>query len=192
MRKFLKITAILIIIGSMFTFSVLINIKIDYYKGTSNEYLENDNQYKLKNAGYWNLTGSPIFIDDADPNYNWSKTANDNDWCRGSGTWGDPYIIENVTIDGQLVGNCITIQNSSVYFIIRNCTVTYSGFDTFDAGISLDNVNNSLLLNNSFSRNYFAGILLKENCVNNTIQDNIWQDEEWIVCFFINLVIIIK
>ncbi len=29
----------------------------------------------LKNSNFYNLTGSSIFIDDSDPDYNWSKTA---------------------------------------------------------------------------------------------------------------------
>jgi len=43
------------------------------------------NTLNLKNSGYWDLTGSPIFIDDSDPNYNWRKTAAESDWCSGSG-----------------------------------------------------------------------------------------------------------
>ena len=82
------------------------------------------NKIDLKNNGYWNLTGSNIFIDDLDPSRNWSYTASHYDWCSGSGTWTDPYIIENVTIDGQDAGNCIFIKNSVVPFIIRNCTLS--------------------------------------------------------------------
>lgn len=163
----------------LLSFSI-INLNSDYLNYEKDS--ENSLDKKLKTAGYWDLT-SPILIDDADPNYNWSKTAKDNDWCSGSGAWEDPYIIENVTIDGGLVGSCITIQNSSVYFIIKNCTVTSSGLLLFDAGISLNNVNNSLLINNTFSANAHAGILLWENCVNNTIQDNIWQHDEFICIF---------
>ena len=33
---------------------------------------------------------SPIFIDDINPNYNWSKIASENFWCTGSGTLNDP------------------------------------------------------------------------------------------------------
>lgn len=127
-------------------------------------------------------SGSPILIDDADPNYNWSKTANDNDWCSGSGTWTDPYIIENVTIDGQTSESCITVQNSSVNFIIRNCTLFQAGWN--QAGIYLNNVNNSILRNNSLSSNSFAGICLWENCVNNTIQDNTWYGDEFYCLYF--------
>ena len=54
-------------------------------------FFENKNQYKtelvrkeqnLITSGSWILTNS-ILIDDSDPSKNWSKTANDNDWCSG-------------------------------------------------------------------------------------------------------------
>ena len=91
----------------------------------------------LKSSGFWNLTGSPIYIDDTNPNFNWSKTAADNDWCSGSGTFSDPYVIENVTIDGQTTDNCIEIRNSFVYFVLRNITI-FNG----QIGISLINIYN--------------------------------------------------
>ncbi len=140
--------------------------------------------FNVKSSGYWNLTGSPIFIDDADPNFNWSKTAEANPWCSGNGTWINPYIIENVTIDGGFSVNCITIQNSSVYFIIRNCTLFKAGWND-QAGIYLDNVNNSRLINNSFTDSGYVGILLYKNCINNTIEENLHiQDVEHCVYFY--------
>ena len=60
----------------------------------------------------------PIHIDDNEPTKNWSITAATYDWCTGSGTWNHPYIIENITIDGQNVYNCIRIDNSDLYFTI--------------------------------------------------------------------------
>ena len=59
-----------------------------------------------------------ILIDDTIPEYNWSKTAEDNDWCSGSGTWGDPYIIEDLVIDGEGITDGIEIRNSNVFFKI--------------------------------------------------------------------------
>lgn len=47
----------------------------------------------LRTSGFWEL--SPIYIDD------WNKTANENDWCRGNGTFTNPYIIENITINAN-------------------------------------------------------------------------------------------
>ena len=73
------------------------------------------NSIDLKTSDYWDLPFK-IFIDDSNPNYNWSKTTSDNDWCSGSGTYSDPYVIENVTINGGRTGNVVLIQNSNVFF----------------------------------------------------------------------------
>ena len=59
------------------------------------------NKIDLKNAE------SSIIIDDLDPTKNWSYTASHYDWCSGSGSKEDPYIIENITIDGLGIGSCI-------------------------------------------------------------------------------------
>ncbi|MFW9866750.1 MAG: nitrous oxide reductase family maturation protein NosD [Candidatus Thorarchaeota archaeon] len=124
---------------------------------------DNDNN-NLKTATYWNLTGSPILIDDSNSSRDWAYTEANYDWCSGSGTIGDPYIIENVTIDGQYSTSCIEIRNSNVYFEIRNCTLYQGGyylslFDP-DAGIRLDHVTNGVLANNNCSSNIYDGIYL--------------------------------
>lgn len=54
----------------------------------NNDKIHEDKEIELKSAAYFPLT-SYIHIDDVDPNLNWSKTAADNDWCNGSGTWND-------------------------------------------------------------------------------------------------------
>ena len=112
-----------------------------------------------KNAGYWVLT--KIFVDDSDPNYDWNHTASTYGWCSGNGTWGDPYIIENVYIDGQFdipetpgkihSENCISIYNSVKPFIIRNCTILKSGLDEYNSGVSLRNVRNGIVFNNTIN-----------------------------------------
>ena len=114
-----------------------------------------------KISSYYNLTGSKIIIDDSDPNYNWSKTVAENPWCSGSGTFSDPYIIENVYIDGnmsiaetpgkQFSANCLSIYRSTAYFIVRGCYFTKSGTGEFNSGISLAYVENGIIYNNSFS-----------------------------------------
>ena len=102
---------------------------------------------KIRLSGYWDLTGSPILVDDDDPSYNWAITAATNDWCYGVGSWNDPYIIENVTIDGQNSGSCITVKESTVFFIIRNCTLYNSGnnLNTLDSGIHIKNTRNGII-----------------------------------------------
>ncbi|MFW9824605.1 MAG: hypothetical protein ACFFE4_16805, partial [Candidatus Thorarchaeota archaeon] len=83
-----------------FTFSILflmifsIYSQINTYNITeiTQEELK-DKVIDLKQAGYWNnftfihITGS-----------NWTS-ANETEWCSGSGTWGNPYLIENMIIN---------------------------------------------------------------------------------------------
>ena len=97
--------------------------------------------------------------------------------CTGSGTYSDPYIIEDLVIDGGGSGNSISIENSNVYFKIENCTL-YNAEWGSDAGIGLLNVNNSQLIGNDCSYSQL-GIVLGDvrdyggGCDNNTITGNI-------------------
>ena len=116
-----------------------------------------------KTSGYYNLTGSTIIIDDADPNYNWSKTAAENPWCSGSGTLGDPYIIENIYIDGDMnltetpgkqhSANALSIYRSTAHFIVRGCYFTKAGTGEFNSGIYLAYVDNGIIYNNTLTYN---------------------------------------
>ncbi len=115
---------------------------------------------------------NPIFIDDSDPNHNWNKIASENEWCSGNGTISNPYVIENIIIDGMGASHCIEIRNSNVSFIIRNCTVYNSGLIVGSSGILLDKVNNGILINNNCSYNGRSGISLHRSN-NNTISTNI-------------------
>lgn len=119
---------------------------------------------------HWNLTN--IFIDDADPNNNWEIAENLYPWCYGSGTFKDPYIIENVFIDGKNSGSCLYIKNSNVYFIIRNSNFSNSGSGYDDAGIRLEFTSNGTILNNNCSNNGEHGIYLRYSSNNNTISNN--------------------
>ena len=83
---------------------------------------------------YWHYR---IYIDDSNPNYTWSKWESENDWCTGSGTYSDPYIIENLYINGQGSGGMIFIEKSNKHFIIRNCWFNFSGPNEFDDGVCL-------------------------------------------------------
>jgi parallel beta-helix repeat protein len=157
----------------LFLFSGIFNSRFSKNIITNNNYLEfnEKDQIQINLSGFWNLTGSPIFIDDSDTNYNWSKTAAENDWCSGSGSWTDPYVIENVTIDGQGSGNCIEIKNSNTYFIVQNCSIYNSGSPLGNAGIKLDIVDNGKIINNNCSDNNYCGIHLWHSN-NNTLSGN--------------------
>jgi len=127
---------------------------------------------------------SLIFIDDSNPCYNWSKTANDNDWCSGQGTAEDPFVIENLILNAENFGSCIIIKHSSVHFRIENCILLNSSLgelmnDNMDllpwnvkAGIILEDVQNGIILNNDISNNYGIGLFVF-NSDNNGISGNI-------------------
>lgn len=138
------------------------------FEGINIEDNDNTNLKSPKGSGYW-TNFSFIHIDG-----NWS-TAAGYDWCDGDGSWGNPYIIENITIDAtdSPTGQGIYISNSkNDYFIIRNCTIYNAGSWTADAGIKLQNTNNGTLYDNSCSNNAVNGITLINNCNNNSISEN--------------------
>ncbi len=107
------------------------------------DYWQSDG-YNLISLGH--IPHSAIYIDE------------DSDFAGqgwpGSGIEGSPYLIENLLIDIGGVGSfCILIQNTQVYFIIRNCTIV--GASTTNAvGIYFNNVKNGRLENCDFYNNY--------------------------------------
>lgn len=126
-----------------------------------------------KNSGY---VVSPIIING---NSGWFPLASSEPWCYVSSLEGNPYIIENITIDAQGIDNCIEIIGSTLNFIIRNCTFlnsgTRSGFGG-DAGIRLESVNNGKIINCRITNNGNDGIFMRfcHNIVinNNTLSNN--------------------
>ena len=85
----------------------------------------------------------------------------------GFGTTSSPYVIKDLVIDGGGSGNCITIEDSDVHFKIENCSLYNLG----DLGISLSNVDNGQLINNSVLNGPFEGIRL-DNSNNNIVTRN--------------------
>ena len=90
--------------------------------------------------------------------------------CTGNGTYSNPYVIEDLIIDGEGSGTCIQIFDTTDYFRIENCTVSNS-IEWLKAGIRLTNVRNGYLIDNDCSFNYI-GINL-ESSTNCTISENI-------------------
>ncbi len=162
--KILVLIEIIFLVGGIYCYEFKNQIINSNFK------LANQKNPNLKNSGYWDLTGNPIFIDDSDPNYNWSKTTIENAWCSGSGSWADPYVIENVTLDGQGSSNCIEIRNSDAYFIIRNCSL-YNSSSSTKAGIKLDNVDSGKIIKNNCSDDNSLGTYLYYSN-NNTLSGN--------------------
>ena len=111
MKTFSKKHRVIIILIIILGFSIPFYANVELFQGNKISNPESINELTLKKAGYWEI--GPIKIDDDDPTKNWSVTASTYDWCSGSGLLSDPYIIENVTIDGQNTYNCIHIDNYS-------------------------------------------------------------------------------
>ncbi|MFX1478117.1 MAG: nitrous oxide reductase family maturation protein NosD [Promethearchaeota archaeon] len=162
MKKKNKTRLIIIVLGMVLSILTIFN---NNFFTNQEAAMENPNKNNLKGLEYSaNFFESFIHIDG-----NWSDTAIAYPWCSGNGSWVNPYIIENVTIDVNYspTGCGILINNSKTdYFIIRNCK-TYNG--TF--GISLENTNRGTLTFNNCSNNQ-AGIKLYAACENNTISGN--------------------
>lgn len=149
-----------------------------------------------KDAYFWDLTGTPIFIDDMNPNYNWNQTARDNLWCTGSGTWHDPYIIKNIIIDGQNSGSCIEIRNSNVYFRIENCNLFNADKGSnplYNAAIKIIDVNNGTLYNNTCSNNNGRGMFVRfsnnNTFIENFASDNSEEGMDFKFCYLNNFLI---
>jgi len=144
------------------------------------ETVEDKRQKNLRNSGYWVL--DIIHVDG-----NWTQTNSTFDWCSGSGTEIDPYLIENVVIDGQNSSSCVIIENTREYFIIKNCTLYNAGpeqIPEYDCGIRIDNCSNGKLINNNVSFNNFLGIYL-DTCNNTVIQGNNVSHNEWIAIYLL-------
>lgn len=109
-------------------------------------------------SGYWIL--NPLLIDNTGiGDYTWLEVAN-LPWCTGSGTLVDPYIINNIKINGLNQASCLTIRSSSVYFEIQNCSFYNSGSNLYDGGIKLIATLNGKLISNNCSFNNGNGIVV--------------------------------
>ncbi|HME51813.1 MAG TPA: right-handed parallel beta-helix repeat-containing protein [Candidatus Lokiarchaeia archaeon] len=100
----------------------------------------------------------------------------------GSGTAGDPYIIQDLVIDGGGSGSDILIQNTNVFLVIRNCSVINAGTGPPDAGILLDSCMNVKVSGNTATNNGLYGIaigfshdnMISGNTVTNNVQGGIY------------------
>lgn len=159
--KFKTKVIIFMIFGINFVLLPLIcyNINIDgeaiYKVNSTNKFLKTSE------------SSGKIFINGASDWVDFKNAGN----CSGEGTYSDPYVIEDLIINGGNTGSCIRIENSEAYFRIENCTLYNSGknFFNYDAGIRLQNVSNGYLIKNNCSKN-FCGIFHYGN--NNSIFQN--------------------
>ncbi len=171
-KKLIYLTMGLLFFISIGTF---LNIFFPIMTGGKSSINENDinNKTILKqpkiSSGYWN-NFSYIMIYN-----NWSTAAN-YDWCKGDGSWGNPYIIENMTINVQnrTSYGLYIIDSKNYYFIIRNITVYNTSSDFCNnAGITLSGTNNGTLEGNNCSLNIDVSGITISNCENITLVNNV-------------------
>ena len=164
--KYHNFKVILILIGLILFFQCIGFANLEVYLNNDHEERIDD---KLKTNDFWTLGGITIYGNDS-----WANIALQMEWCSGSGNWSDPYIIQNVIINGQNNSEYgIKIWNSNVYFKIINCTVYNVKYEHVSSGctaITLFNVKNGFLINNSFAFNERA--IRLESCENLTIIGN--------------------
>jgi len=111
--------------------------------------------YDLKSSiAYYNIA-----IDDLPGSLtNWLWAEAQPWFGGGSGSEQDPYILEDLIVDGNLTDSCISISNSKAYFIIQKCTLLNSSSGATDGGISLNNVTNGKIIGNYFNNHRNAAI----------------------------------
>ena len=162
-----KLTIIILIsLGIFFATVLMITVNQSFITGNNND--TNLDKEPLKTSA---VSGKIHIIN----NSGWVDFRNAGN-CTGSGTYSDPYVIEDLEIDGEGSGNSILIENSNVYFKIVNCTL-YNAEWGSEAGIGLLNVNNSQLIGNNCSYSQL-GIVFGDgwgggSCYNNTLSGNI-------------------
>ncbi|MHA1375015.1 MAG: NosD domain-containing protein, partial [Promethearchaeota archaeon] len=173
-KSFLIIISVFLLIPNIFTLSNK-PIQLDLNENSINH--PNSKSLKLEISG--SIIENPIFINGSATGlnaHNWTWVE-EQAWCNGSGTINDPYVIENLFIDGKNQSSCIEIHNSAKFLIIRECTVFNSSESSQDAGIFLENVSNSILIDNEC--NYNAYGLFMEECSNNNITGNSANFNTW-------------
>jgi len=163
-------TMILITLGILFAISPLINNNFNSEWEVSDLSSHNRNEINSENEDLKiSAVSGKIHIIN---NSGWLDFRNAG-YCTGNGTYSEPYVIEDLIIDGG--GSCILIENSNVYFTIQNCTLFNSGHsEWYIAGIRLNNVSNGKIINNncSFNRNGIYTYFSKNNTISTNIAKN--------------------
>jgi len=165
----------LLFLGIGLTFLTIINYNLNFNAGYSS------NGSKYSNKIY--IEGERLKISKVSErihiNNNWSDVQAAG-IVTGSGTFSDPYVIEDLVIDAGGSGRGIFIENSNVYVIIENCTVfNWSIRSDTRGGIELSHVTNTKLINNNCSNNYRGSGIYLYNCDNTTISGNTAENNKY-------------
>jgi len=166
MRKYEKISLVI--------FAISIIIGLSFWIDNGQQIAESNelNRNNLQISSQMEL--NPFIIDDTGGGtYTWAEAVLES-WCSGSGTSNNPYIIENVLINGWTSTYCLIIRKSNVHFIIQNSIFMNSSSST--SGIRLSEIQNGELANVSCIYNKGTGmsivfsnnITISENTIKNS------------------------
>lgn len=115
-------------------------------------------------------------------NTDFARMAQLEGW-PGNGSSNNPYIISNYTIDAHGAGVAIFIGNTTVHFIIENCTLhntsSVSWLYGVGAGVHLYNVENGTVRDSNIYDNARYGVYIEGNSRNNTISNNSIGNNGW-------------
>jgi len=148
----------------------------------------------------YDLTGTPIYIDNTDPANDWAAFQATYAWCTGDGSAFQPYTISQVLIDGPDAWyvEVFRIKNSDVHFSVTWCDIfggkgirlenvtngelLYNNCSGGAVGISLTDSHDNLISNNDFRDNYYIGngIRLVDSSFNEIYSNNILECERGI------------
>ena len=144
MRKITVKRIVLLALGVIFILSPLLynNLTIEVGNKSDITGYSNESNSINENVKLSKISGT-IHIDG---NLGWAN-AKAAGICTGLGNYSDPYLIEDLVIDGTGSARCIWIENSDVYFEIKNCTL----YKSINSGIRLNKVSNGRLINNNCS-----------------------------------------
>ena len=136
----------------MVLFGFFLCVSCPLYIGLGDDTNNNENQIEVdtispKESGY--LLIDHIEIDQNNALLTWEVTNQTNEWCTGSGTIDDPFIIENVSINAYNYDIGISISGSKgIYFVIKNSQISNASI-----GINLDTTDGGSIINNTISNN---------------------------------------
>ncbi|OLS16938.1 MAG: hypothetical protein HeimC3_50840 [Candidatus Heimdallarchaeota archaeon LC_3] len=145
---------------------VLTGIIVLYFLPHTIIVTKEEHQSTVKTNMKITVFSSPIIIDN---NTDFAIQAVSNGWS-GDGSTGNPYILENLEVTSLTTGtHAISIQNTNVYFIARNNTLSTT--ESFSSGMYLNNVHNGIIRNNMANSNSDYGFYL-ESSSNNSFFNN--------------------
>lgn len=116
----------------------------------------------------------PLFLRRVDSNGDFDSA---HGVSGGSGTQADPWIIEDLDIDGTGSGYSYYIGNTTDHFVVRNSVLSGASGGANppyfpDSGLVLYNVQNATIENNTIDSNEGDGIRLSLGSSNNVVANN--------------------